>query len=204
MNKGIIFILLLVSLTACTPLNISEGPEHRPDDREGEVTVDVPTGQVLEGLSWLDMLKNCKPDVNVPGSITGIVTDAVGLGEYYVPGMGRACVEKKLSDSHHKICAAREKLERQRNKARDPANKARIENAIRKLDRIQFKFSQKLYDLALKLDDHLEESRKHQKKTILGRAFKFIKEDELESMRDTLDIESYNTCTPYIDDNEEV
>ncbi len=202
MNTGIIVTLLLVSLSACTPLNISEAPDHRSDDREGEVN--IPNGKVLEGLSWWDILKNCKPDVSTPISITGVITDAVGLGKYYAPGMLVGCVEKKLSDSHNKICAARVKLERQRDKARDPAAQARVENSLIKLATIQFKFNQKLYNLALKLDDELEKSKQQKQKTVLGRAFKFVKEDELESLRDTFDIESYNTCTPYTDNSESV
>ena len=203
MNTVIAFIFLLAFLPTCTPLNISEAPGHRQDDREGEVDADIPDDTVLEGLSWWELLKNCKPETDAPGSITDIATDIFGVSEHYAPGVVRGCVERKLSDAHTKICTARIQLERKRDRADDPATKARVENSIIKLDTMQFKFNQKLYNMALSLDDELEQQRsKGRAKTLLGRAFNFLKEDEIESLRDVLDIESYNTCGSYSEEED--
>ena len=205
MTKKISFILLFsfLYLCACQPLNVDDGGDTRTDDRGGDPEDELP-GDVFEGLSWREILKNCKPDVDVPGNIIDIGVDLFGLSEHYVPGQVRKCLEKKLEDSHNKICTARVKLERRRENARDDAARARAENAIVKLDTIQFKFNQKLYDMALKLDDELQkQDAKRRSHTAVGRVWDFWRGEETEALRDVLDVESYSECNTYNDDDDD-
>ena len=75
-----------------------------------------------------------------------------------------------------------------------------------KLDLMQFRFNQKLYDMALKLDDVQEEQlddvqeeqrakrRERRSETaisLLGRVWDFWREQEIEALRDILDVEQY-------------
>ncbi len=194
MKKTILTVLLLSFLAHCTPLNVEEAPERRPDEREGEVSI---PDDVLEGLSWLEILQNCKPDVNVPTNIIDVGVDIFGLSDQYAPGLIRRCLEKKLSDAHNKICTARVELERKKEKARDENTRARVDNSILKLDNIEFRFNQKLYDLSLKLDNNLEKQRRKKHKHWFVRGINAVRREETEALRDILDIESYSTCAFY-------
>ena len=200
MKKKIFFLFLISFLYACAPLNEDDKPKRRSDDREGDVK--VPDETLLEGLSWYELLKNCKPDVDVPNNIIDVGLDIFNLQDKYPPGLIRKCLEKKLSDTHNTICEARIKLERKREKARTENDKARVENSIIKLDTLQFKWNQQLYDLALKLDNELiKQENKQNSKHLVGRVFNFFREEETEALRDILDIESYSTCHSYNEDN---
>ncbi|MYE07437.1 MAG: hypothetical protein F4X95_01615 [Oligoflexia bacterium] len=203
-KQTIFFISLFSFLCACEPLNIDDGGgDPRPDGRSGDLEEDLPE-DALEGLSWQELLKNCKPEVDVPGNIIDLTLDTLNLSKYWLPGQVRKCLEKKLEDSHNKICTARVKLERKRDEARDEATRARAENALVKLDTMQFKFNQRLYKLALDLDDNLQKwDQKGKAKTVVGRTFNFIRDEESEALRDILDIESYSECNTYSSDDDE-
>ncbi|MDE0119716.1 MAG: hypothetical protein OXM55_06900 [Bdellovibrionales bacterium] len=202
MKQTVFSILFLSFLCACEPLNIDDGGDTRPDDRSGDLEEELPK-DVFEGLSWQEILKNCKPEVDVPSNVLDLALDTINLSQYYLPGQIRKCLEKKLEDAHNKICAARVKLERKRDNARDGATRARVENSLVKLDTMQFKFNQRLYNMALNLDDHLQRwDRNGKAKTVVGRTWDFFKEEETEALRDILDIESYSECNTYSRDDE--
>ena len=202
MKQTIFFISLFSFLCACEPLNIDDDGDTRPDDRSGDLEEELPEN-VFEGLSWQEILKNCKPEVDVPGNVIDIGLDLLQLSEHYVPGQLRKCLEKKLEDSHNKICTARVKLERRRDNARDGATRARANNSLVKLDTIQFKFNQKLYKMAVDLDEELQkQDEKKRSKTVLGRAWNFWRAEETEALRDVLDIESYSECNTYSSDDD--
>ena len=200
MNKNILSLLLFIALCVCSPLNQDGDPDHRPDDRAGDP---VPDDSTLEGLSWIEILKNCKPDVDTPGNVIDIAVDVLNLSDKYLPGMFRKCLQKKLSEAHNKICSARVKLERKRESAESETDKARVDNSILKLDDTHFKLNEKLYELAVNLDGKTLNARSKEGNTDrsnINRAWHWILAEEGEALRDVLDTESYSTCHSYTEE----
>ncbi len=200
MKKNVLPVLLFAALCACSPLNQDADPDPRPDDRTGDP---VPDDSILEGLSWWELLRNCKPDVDTPGNILDIGMDIFNLSDSYIPGMIRKCLQKKLSDAHNKICDARIKLERKRENAESDTDKARVENSIIKLDTTHFKLNAKLYELALRLDDKTLRARDKEgspNQDRMDRAWQWFLAEEGEAVRDILDTESYSTCHSYTEE----
>ena len=192
MQKTFCFIFLISFLfLSCSPLNVDETPPRRDDDREGEV--ELPT-DLEEELSFRDFLKNCKPDVQIPANTVDIFLDVFNLRSKYPPAVFRDCLQKKLEDGHAKICTARDQLERKRENARTDAEKARYENQLYRLEQIEFKFNQRLYNLAVKFDDQLIKLENDRSGNDLTRTFRFLQREKTEALRDILDTESYSEC----------
>ena len=198
MKKLLCFVLLFCGLTACGGLYVDGPVEDDDDDREGEISLPE---ELNENLSWFELLKNCKPEVNVPGSVIDIGLEAINLRQYYPPSLMRDCLQAKLEDAHDRICTAREGLERKREEVNGSNNRARVDNAILRLDEIQFKFNQRMYELASDIEDQIEDEKEGRYKTKWGRFMEWVRRDEYEAVRDTLDIASYSECNSYTDDD---
>lgn len=201
MIKKVLYLMLFCSLVACTDLSIDDDAGRRGDDRSGETPdVDLPE-DLQEGLSWWNILKNCKPEFSVPDNSIDLITDVLGVSDKYPPRVMRECFKKKLEDAQNRICDAREELERRREKARSDSEKARVENSIYKLDQIQFKFNQNLYELAVEFDDKVNNIKDKRPKN-LGRWLNWLAQEEGEALRDILDTESYTECNFYSTDDD--
>ena len=206
MNKPIFYsiILCLFFLISCTDLSVGGDTTRRDDDREGEPEVQLPT-DLNESLSWLELLRNCKPELSVPDNSIDLVMDVFGVSDKYPPRLLRECFKKKLEDAQNRICDAREELERRREKARSDSERSRVDNSIYKLDQIQFKFNQNLYKLAIEFDERtkkLKEKKENKENSKFQRFMNWWGQEEGEALRDILDTESYSQCNFYSTDDE--
>ena len=203
MNKQIFYTMILCSffLVACTDLSTGGDRGRRPDDRSGDPDPKLPT-DLEESFSWKDLLKNCKPDLSVPDNTIDLVTDVLGLSDKYPPRVMRECFKKRLEDAHDRICDAREALERQRERARSDSERSRVESSIYKLDQIQFKFKENLYELAVDFDEKVIKLENKNPKNDIGRFINWIGQEEGEALRDILDTESYTECNFYSTDDD--
>lgn len=206
--KRQIFFFLVLFLVSCSPLNQDTDPGRRGgDEPEGE-PVDQPTDADLEGLSWTELLKNCRPEIDIPDNeidiILGMIPGQVGdkIRELNIPGNARKCAQKKIEDTHNKICKAREDLERRRRRARSDAEKDSIQNSLYQLDLTQDKFNQRLSELAEDMDKRLIRIQGKDGKTFLGRIGNGWGEAETEAWRDMLDVQSYRVCGYYSGDDD--
>lgn len=205
--KRQIFFFLILFLVSCSPLNQDTDPGRRGDD-EPEGEVEQPTDVDIEGLSWTELLKNCRPDVDVPDNeidlILGMIPGQLGeeIRELNIPGNARKCAQKKIEDTHDKICKAREDLERRRRRARSDAERASIQNSLYQLDLTHHKFNLRLERLAEDMDKRLIRIEGKDGKTFLGRIANEWGEAETEAWRDMLDVQSYRECGYYSDDDD--
>ena len=192
MKRLCCFILFFTLLSACGGLYLDDDTKRRNDDRKGEV--DLPK-DLAEKQSLADILKNCKPDLSVPDNTIDILTDMLNISKYYPPRKIRECLKKKLEDGHNRICDAREELERRRERTHDEVAKTRVENSIYKLEQIQFTFNQNLHNLAVDVDRALiKQEKNHRDYNEWGRFWNWVGQQETESTRNILDIESYSEC----------
>ena len=190
-----IFLAILLSfLCACSNLQADDDGDGGIDDiREGDIDLDL-------DLDLSD--KGCTLETSVPGNEIDILADLLNVK--YEPRRARDCLQKKLQDNHRKICDTRLKLERRRDNARTDAEIERIENAIDKLDETAFKYNQRLYDLAARLDKKLKKNEaKRRSKTFLARAGRYFYSQETEALRDIFEVESYAQCSSYSDDDDD-
>ncbi len=198
----LIIMVLCVLLCSCGGLEDTRDPERR--DREPEGEPGPPKIDVMEFTNWRDFLKNCKPDFDTPDNISDIIAGAVpGLKDNYLPGMFRACFEKKSQDAHGKICEARDYWERKKKNARSSAQKSRAENELHKLARLEDSLNHKLYKLGTKARDQMEHLKENKKETAVGRVLNFWARDEYEGWETVLDVESYSSCTSYVEDDDD-
>ena len=189
--KTIYFILLFICLCACAPLNVEDDDDDtRPDDRGGDPTEEELPDDVLEGLSLIEILRNCKPDVDVPSSVIDLTLEVFDISDRYPPGLIRKCLRKKLEDAQDRICKAKITLERKRDNARSQEARARAENQLVQLEQIQFNFNQRLYDMALKIDDESSTEGK----SGLSRIIAEWKDSESSAFQGIFDVASYSEC----------
>ena len=212
MKRKSIFLLLLFSmvyspllfLTACSPLEQQPDGDRRGDDREGEPAEQLPE-DVTEGLTWLEILRNCKPEVDTPDNIIDIGLSVLPekWRELYLPSSMRSCLKAKLEEAQGRICKSREELERRRRRAKTASERAAVENSLYRLDQIQFKFNQKLNEMAVNLDDELIklERKEANQRNDFGRFLNWVGQEETQALRDIFDTESYSECTFYSDDD---
>ena len=201
MKLNILYFFLLV-LCSCGGLEETREPDRRDEEPIGDP--EPPKLDVLEFTNWRDFLKNCKPDFDTPDNITDIIAGAVpGLQDYYLPGMFRACFEKKSQDAHEKICEARDYWERKKKKAKSSAQKSRAKNELHKLARLEDSLNHKLYTLGTKARNQMDYLKENKSHTVLGRIGNAWGRDEYEGWETVLDVESYSSCTTYTDDDED-
>ena len=202
--KRQIFFFLILFLVSCSPLNQDADPGRRGDDPEGE-PVDQPTDEDLEGLSWLEFLNKCKPEIDTPDNIVDVIVDILPekVRKLYVPGNVRKCAKKKIEDVHNKICKAREELERKRRRARSDTERASIQNSLHQLDLTQWKFNERLRELAEETDKRLIklEEREGGERN-LGRIANQWGQEETQAWRDIFDVQSYRECSYYSEDDD--
>ena len=189
-----IFLIFLFSiLCACTGLQADDDGGGVDDTREGDIDLDL-------DLDLSD--KGCKLETSVPGNEIDLLADLFNVK--YEPRQARECLQKKLQDNHIKICDTRLKLERRRDNARTEAERERVENAIDKLDEMEFKYNQRLYALAARLDNKLKaDEKKRRSKTLLSRAGRYFFSQETEALRDIFEVESYAQCSSYSSDDDD-
>ena len=205
--KRQLFFFLILFLVSCSPLNQDDDPGRRGGEPEGE-PVDQPTAEDLEGLSWTELLKNCRPEIDIPDNeidiFLGMIPGELGdkARELNIPGNARKCAQKKIEDTHNKICKAREDLERKRRRARSDAERASIQNSLHQLDLTQWKFNERLRTMAEETDKKLIKLEGKDGKTFLGRIGNGWGEAEAEAWRDMFDVQSYRECSYYSDDDD--
>ena len=194
MRRMFCFILAFSFLSACGGLYLDTDTDRREDDREGDV-------ELPEDLKEKRSFFDCDPEYSGPDNSVDIVTDMIGVSDYNPGRRMRECLKETLEKGYNRICDTREELERRREKARDEASRSRIESSIDRLEQIHFKFNQNLYEIAVDFDDKVVSMESgERKKTILGRAWSWLKKEETEALRDILDIESYRECNFYSSD----
>lgn len=189
----LLFTMLAVfQLSNCSDLNIDDRQTRRREDRMGKV--ELP--EEINDEDFFDFL-NCKPSVNTPDNSMDVLTNMVIPNKNPLT-IARKCLKDKLEKAHNKICDARYQLEQQREQARDNSTINRIENQIYRLDQIQWRFNQKLQELA-------QESESYRKKAVDKRnkatkhqwwlaTLLWVGEQEAEAHSNIYDIESYNEC----------
>ena len=200
--KVLLLIFFYILLFSCGGLEETEDPDRRRDEPVGEPKpLDL---DVLEFTNWRDFLKNCKPDLNTPDNLTDIIAGAVpGLNDYYLPGLFRACFKKKSQEAHDQICEARDHWERIKKNPKSSAQKARAENELDKLARIEDRLNDRLYKFGDRARVRMQKIRNKDPHTWVGRFIKAWGEDEVSGWETVLDVESYSTCTTYRDDDDD-
>ena len=205
--KRQIFFFLILFLVSCSPLNQDTDPGRRVDEPEGE-PVDQPTEKDLEGLSWTELLRNCRPEIDIPDNeidiFLGMIPGELGdkIREINIPGNARKCAQKKIEETHDKICKAREDLERRRKRARSDSEKASIQNSLHQLDITHWRFNERLRKMSEEMDKRLIRIERKDGKTFLGRIGNSWGKAETEAWRDMLDIQSYRECSYYSEDDD--
>ena len=203
--KILFLIAFYMLLCSCGGLEETTDPDRRGGEPEGELQ--PPKVDIVEFTNWRDFLKNCKPEYDTPDNITDIIMGAVpGLQDYYLPTMFRACFKKKSQEAHEKICNARDYWERVKKNPKSPSQKARAENELLKLDRMEHKLNNQLYKLGTKARDQLEDIKDKEVTSGWKAGGKFVNillEDEVEGWETVLDIESYSSCSVYTESDDD-
>ena len=204
MKMRILFIAFFYMLfCACGGLEETPDPPRRDNERRGEPK--PPKLDVLEFTSWRDFLKNCKPDYDTPDNITDIAMGVlpVKISDKYLPSFFRKCFKKKSEDAHAQICEARDYWERIRKNPKSRAQKAKAENELMKLERLETDLNDKLYRLGTRARDEMKDVKEKDPKTWLNKLTNALIEDELSGWDTILDIQSYSSCTIYTDDDDD-
>lgn len=190
--------LLIVYLSSCGDLALDDRPDRRREDPYGKV--ELP--EEIMDEDFFDFT-NCKPPVDTPDNAIDMILGVIPAVSKNNPLMiSRRCLKDKLDKAHNNICDSRYTLEKQREEARDNATINRIENQIYRLDQIQWRFNQKMQELANKFDKYRNQAvdERESADAWLG-AVLWVGEQEAIAYSNIFDIESYNECYSRIDDD---
>lgn len=149
---------------------------------------DTSLSDEIEDLSWMSVLINCEfaEEASVHVSVD-IVTDILGVSSY-PPSVIRHCMRQKLEEVYSRISNDRRRL------IESDASPDDLETAMFRLDSMQFKLNQRLYNMAMEADDRLQGVKAKTERsniTLTELAFLRWQEEELEAFIDVLGIEQY-------------
>ena len=140
--------LFIVYLSSCGDLALDDRPDRRREDTYGKV--ELP--EEIMDEDFFDFTK-CKPSVDTPDNTMDIITGMLFPNKNPFT-VARKCLKDKLEKAHNNICEARYTLEKQREEARDNSTINRVENQIYRLDQIQWRFNQKMQEIATKFNSY--------------------------------------------------
>ena len=194
----VIASLFIVYLSSCRDLSLDDRPDRRREDPYGKV--ELPEEVMDEG--FFDFTK-CKPSVDTPDNTMDILTGFLPVKNPF--RIARRCLKDKLEKARNSICEARYTLENQREQARDNATKNRIENQIYRLDQIQWRFNQKMQEMARSSDDYREKAVDKKDSTSSNKwwltTLFWMEEQETAAYSNIFDIASFDECYAPVNNN---
>ena len=142
---------------------------------------------VKETSCNIEIYKDC---INKPG--------AQSVSDYYLPGLFR----KKAEDAHAQICEARNYWEEIRRNP-DRFQKAKAENELIKLERLETALNNQLYRLGNRTREEIKDIKEKEPSDFFDRITNLIVEDELNGWETFLDVQSYSSCPIYTEEDNE-
>ena len=198
------FLFIVIFILCCACGGLEETPEtpRRDDEPRGEP--EPPKLDIMEWTNWRDFLKNCKPEYDTPDNLSDIILGVVpNVSDYYLPSLFRKCFEKKAEDAHAQICEARDYWERIRRNPKSRFQKAKAENELIKLERLETALNDKLYRLGNRARNEMKDIKEKDPSNFWDRVSNLIAEDELDGWETLLDVQSYSSCTIYTDEDDD-
>ena len=202
MFRSTIAVFFLLTLLMTCSKKQGDDPDERPvrDPRSGNP---ADLDQLEEDISFLDSLKNCKSDASAPDNVIDMGLRAFKIQDKYPMYRIRECLKSNLNDIHNQICSNRDALERQRQNADSESERISIESSLHRLDELQYKFVQKLYNQAYTWDERAQRFDSKKSGSGIGRFFNWMGKEESEALRDILNAESYRECNSYYNREDE-